>query len=170
MGAARVIEPDFSTFDFDSWSALSVATGHDAVHTLTRMIRIPRVIILQMYDRTPRTKVRFSRLNIYARDDNTCQYCAQKLPRTGLNLDHVIPRAKGGRTTWENVVCCCLSCNLKKGSKLVHEAGMKLMKQPERPNWNPTFRTPGGKVAHREWLPFLGLADASYWNAELIDD
>ena len=82
-------------------------------------IRIPRVIVLQMYDRLPRTKVRFSRLNIYARDDNTCQYCAQKLPRTHLNLDHVIPRARGGRTTWENVVCCCVPCNLKKGANNV---------------------------------------------------
>ena len=112
---------------------------------MTRAIRIPRVIVLQMYDRLPRTKVRFSRLNIYARDDNTCQYCAQKLPRTMLNLDHVIPRAKGGRTTWENVVCCCVPCNLKKGAKLAHDAGMKLLKKPERPRWNPTFRAPGGK-------------------------
>src|SRR4029077_988573 len=127
IGAARVIEPDFSTFDFESWADLGVAAGHDVIHTIGRAIRIPRVIVLQMYDRLPRTKFRFSRLNIYARDDNTCQYCAQKLPRTMLNLDHVIPRAKGGRTTWENVVCCCVPCNLKKGAKLAHEAGMKLL-------------------------------------------
>jgi len=170
MGAARVIAPDFSTFDFDNWAELGYLAGDDVVHTIERAIRIPRVIVLQMYDRMPKSKVRFSRLNIYARDDNTCQYCAQKLPRTQLNLDHVIPRARGGRTTWENVVCCCVPCNLRKGSKLAHEANMVLLKQPVRPRWTPTFRAPGGKVAYREWLPFLGLVDASYWNTELVDE
>lgn len=170
MGAARVIEPDFSTFDFESWSEIAIAAEHDVIHTIGRAIRVPRVIVLQMYDRLPKTRVRFSRLNIYARDGNTCQYCGQTLPRTHLNLDHVIPRARGGRTTWENVVCCCVPCNLKKGSKLAFEVGMKLLKLPVRPKWTPTFRAPGGRVAHREWLPFLGLVDASYWNTELIDE
>jgi 5-methylcytosine-specific restriction endonuclease McrA len=170
IGAARVVQPDFSTFDFESWSSLGHAAGHDVVHTVGRAIAVPRVIVLQIYDRLPTTKVRFSRLNIYARDANTCQYCARQLPRIDLNLDHVIPRAHGGRTTWENVVCCCITCNLKKGAKLPFEAGMKLLRQPVRPKWTPSFRTPNGKVAYREWLPFLGLVDASYWNTELVDD
>jgi 5-methylcytosine-specific restriction endonuclease McrA len=170
IGAARVVQPDFSTFDFESWSSLGHAAGHDVVHTVGRAIAVPRVIVLQIYDRLPTTKVRFSRLNIYARDANTCQYCARQLPRVDLNLDHVIPRARGGRTTWENVVCCCITCNLKKGAKLPFEAGMKLLRQPVRPKWTPSFRTPNGKVAYREWLPFLGLVDASYWNTELVDD
>ena len=99
LGAARVVEPDFSTFDFDSWTALAVAADDDVIRTVGRAFKIPRVILLQMYDRLPRTKVRFSRLNIYARDDSTCQYCGLKLPRPQLNLDHVVPRARGGRTT-----------------------------------------------------------------------
>ena len=170
IGAARVVQPDFSTFDFESWQALGAASGKDVIHTVGRAIAIPRVIVLQIYDRLPTTKVRFSRLNIYARDANTCQYCARQLPRADLNLDHVIPRARGGRTTWENVVCCCISCNLKKGAKLPYEAGMKLLRQPVRPKWTPSFRTPNGRVAYREWLPFLGLVDASYWNTELVDE
>jgi 5-methylcytosine-specific restriction endonuclease McrA len=170
LGAARVIEPDFSTFDFESWAELAAAAEDDVVRTIGRVIKIPRVIVLQMYDRLPKTRVRFSRLNIYARDDNTCQYCAQKLPRNLLNLDHVVPRSRGGRTTWENVVCCCVPCNLKKGSRLYHEAGMRLLRQPFRPRWTPAFRTPNGRIEHREWLPFLGLVDASYWNTELIDE
>jgi 5-methylcytosine-specific restriction endonuclease McrA len=169
-GAARVIAPDFSTFDFDSWAELGAAAGTDVVHTIDRVIAIPRVIVLQIYDRLPKVKVRFSRHNIYARDDNTCQYCRRQLPRTELNLDHVIPRARGGRTTWENVVCCCVPCNLKKGCRLPEEAGMRLMKHPDRPRWSATTKTISGKVAHREWLPFVGLVDASYWNTELLDD
>jgi len=171
LGVARVIDREFKTFDFDSWAQLSeeLASG-DVIKTVGGAIRIPRVIVLQLYDRIPKTKVRFSRHNIYMRDGNTCQYCGRSLPRTDLNLDHVIPRSQGGRTTWENVVCCCIDCNLSKGARTPDQAGLKLLKTPVRPRWTPTFRTNGGKVRYREWLPFLGLADASYWNVELEDD
>lgn len=170
LGVARVIEPDYRTFDFESWAALGSAAGDDVVLTIGRAIKVPRVIMLQIYDRLPRTKVRFSRLNIYVRDQNTCQYCGRRLPRTSLNLDHVVPRAQGGRTNWENVVCCCIECNLRKGCRTPTQAGMTLLQSPERPRWTPGFRAPGGRVAHREWLPFLGLVDASYWNTELLDE
>ncbi len=169
-GAAKVIAPDFSTFDFESWAELGEAAGPDVVRTINRAIAVPRVIVLQVYDRLPKQKVRFSRHNIYARDDNTCQYCRRQLPRTELNLDHVVPRARGGRTSWENVVCCCVPCNLRKGCRLPEEAGMRLMKTPDRPRWSATTKTLGAKIAHREWLPFVGLVDASYWNTELLDD
>ena len=171
LGVARVIDREFKTFDFDSWAQLSeeMASG-DVIKTVSGAIRIPRVIVLQLYDRIPKTKVRFSRHNIYMRDGNTCQYCAQELPRSELNLDHVVPRAQGGRTTWENVVCCCIDCNLTKAARTPDQAGMKLLKLPVRPRWTPTFRAPGGRVRYREWLPFLGLVDASYWNTELLDE
>jgi 5-methylcytosine-specific restriction endonuclease McrA len=170
-GVARVIDPEFKTFDFESWAQLSAEVGgDDVVQTVSRAIRVPRVIVLQLYDRIPKTKVRFSRHNIYMRDGNTCQYCGQELPRSDLNLDHVVPRAQGGRTTWENVVCCCIDCNLTKAARTPEQASMKLLKTPLRPRWTPTFRTNGGKVRYREWLPFLGVADASYWNVELKDD
>lgn len=171
MDVARVIDDQHRIFDFASWAALGAACDdEDVVRTASRVLRVPRVILLQLYDRIPTSRVRFSRLNIYARDDNTCQYCNQKLPRASLNLDHVLPRAQGGRTTWENVVCCCVPCNLKKGARTPAQAGMLLRRPPERPKWTPVFRAPNGKVAHREWLPFLGLVDASYWNAELLDE
>jgi 5-methylcytosine-specific restriction endonuclease McrA len=176
LGVARAVDAQFKTFDFATWAQLSSQMGDgdgeagaDVIRTVSRSIRVPRVIVLQLYDRIPRTKVRFSRHNIYMRDGNTCQYCGEELPRVDLNLDHVVPRAQGGRTTWENVVCCCIECNLSKGARTPDQAGMKLLKVPARPRWTPTFRTNGGKVRHREWLPFLGVADASYWNVELKD-
>jgi 5-methylcytosine-specific restriction endonuclease McrA len=170
LGVARVVDPEFKTFDFASWAELSAGVHDgDVIRTVNRAIRIPRVIVLQLYDRIPKTKVRFSRHNIYMRDANTCQYCGEELPRADLNLDHVVPRAQGGRTTWENVVCCCIDCNLSKGARTPDQAGLKLLKTPVRPRWTPTFRTNGGRVRYREWLPFLGLADASYWNVELED-
>lgn len=170
VGAAQAIGPDFAVFDYASWEALSEREhgGHPVVRTVSRVLRVPQVIMLQLYDRVPRPHVRFSRMNIYLRDDNRCQYCGLRAERSQLNLDHVIPRSRGGRTTWENVVCCCVPCNLRKGARTPAEAGIRLIKKPER----PTFRSPLRPRGHtpREWLPFLDTADASYWNTELLDD
>jgi 5-methylcytosine-specific restriction endonuclease McrA len=171
QGVARAIDKEFQTFDFESWAALS-AEMHDpdVVHTISRRIRIPRVIILQVYDRFPRVNVRFSRQNIYLRDKLTCQYCGKKFQRSDLNLDHVIPRSRGGRTTWENIVCSCVACNLKKGGRTPSEASMRLLKRPSRPKWSPFERGKDGRYAYEDWRPFLNLADASYWNTELEED
>ncbi len=169
IGAAHAVDRQFRTFDFASWADLSAETGEDVIHTVSRAIRVPRVILLQVYDRIPRAKVRFSRHNIYTRDNNTCQYCGRQLPRADLNLDHVVPRSRGGRTTWDNVVCCCVDCNIAKGARTLEQAGLRLLKPPTRPRWTPTFRAGGDRVRYREWLPFLDLANASYWNAELVE-
>lgn len=171
QGAAQAIGPNFAAFDFDSWAELSskpVDVGEAVVRTVTRVLRVPRVIMLQLFDRVPRAHVRFSRLNIYLRDGNRCQYCGLSAARAQLNLDHVVPRSRGGRTSWENVVCCCLPCNLRKGARTPHEAGMVLVKKPVKPSWTPTLR-PRGHTP-REWLPFLDTTDASYWNTELLDE
>ena len=132
---------------------------------------MPRVILLQAYDHLPRAKVRFSRLNIYARDRNTCQYCGRTPPRAELNLDHVIPRSRGGLTTWENVVCSCVPCNLKKGGRTPDEAHLRLQRPPTRPRWTPFFRGPPrtGRF-YQQWLPFLSTADLAYWNVELATE
>jgi 5-methylcytosine-specific restriction endonuclease McrA len=168
-GSAQAVDRRFRTFDFDSWAELSVEMGDDVIRTVNRAIRAPRVILLQVYDRIPRAKVRFSRHNIYMRDDNTCQYCGRKLPRAELNLDHVVPRSRGGRTTWDNVVCCCVDCNIAKGARTLDQARLRLLKTPTRPRWTPTFRAGADSIRYREWLPFLDLPNAAYWNAELIE-
>ena len=169
QGAARAIDEQFQLFDFDSWSALSVAVHQDAIRTVGGRIRVPRVIVLMAYERMPKTRVRFSRFNIYARDDNTCQYCGVRLPRADLNLDHVVPRSRGGATSWENVVCSCVPCNLRKGGRTPEEAHMRLLRQPARPRWTPMFRSATRRAFYSEWRPFLSLADAAYWNAELLE-
>ncbi|HTT71182.1 MAG TPA: HNH endonuclease [Anaeromyxobacteraceae bacterium] len=169
QGAARAIDEEFKLFDFESWSALSAASHHDAIGAVGRRIRVPRVIVLIAYERMPKTRVRFSRFNIYARDENTCQYCGVRLPRADLNLDHVLPRSRGGATSWENVVCSCVPCNLRKGGRSPEEAGLRLLRAPFRPRWTPMFRSATRRAFYREWRPFLSLADAAYWNAELLD-
>lgn len=170
LGVVKAIDQQYRLYEFADWAALSAAAHHDSIGTTVGRIRVPRVVVLMAYEYLPKGRVRFSRLNIYARDHDTCQYCGRQLPRSELNLDHVVPRAQGGKTTWENVVCSCISCNLRKGGRTPVQAGLKLLKTPVRPRWTPLSRGVTRRTTYREWLPFLNLADASYWNVELVDE
>jgi 5-methylcytosine-specific restriction endonuclease McrA len=168
QGVAKAIDEQYKLYEFADWAALSAT--QDCITTVNRTIRIPRVLVLSAYEYLPKGRVRFSRLNIYARDQDTCQYCSRTLPRSELNLDHVNPRTLGGKTTWENVVCSCVPCNLKKGGRTPEQAGMRLLRKPFRPRWTPLFRGAIRRVTYREWLPFLRVEDSSYWNVELLDE
>ena len=169
QGGARALDGEFRLFDFASWAALGAGAGQDSVGTVGGRLRIPRVIVLLAYEHLPRARVRFSRFNVYARDDDTCQYCGRRFRRAELNLDHVVPRSQGGATSWENVVCSCVACNLKKGGRTPAEAGLRLLRTPVRPHWTPLLRSAVRRVRHAEWRPFLTVADAAYWNVELLD-
>lgn len=167
QGVARAVNEQYQTFDFASWSDLAVSVHDESVGLVDRAIRVPRVILLLTYDRVPKRQVRFSRFNIYARDRNTCQYCGVRFPRAELNIDHVTPRSQGGTSHWENVVCSCHRCNRQKGGRTPAEAGMHLLHPPRRPEWTPFMLQTFSVRRYREWLPFLSMADASYWNTEL---
>lgn len=168
-GVARAVDEEYRTFDFSSWSELSTS-GFDSVGLVCGLVRIPRVILLISFDRMPRRRVRFSRHNIFARDANTCQYCGGHFARSELNLDHVVPRWRGGRTSWENVVCSCIDCNRRKGGRALAETAMRLVRLPQRPEWTPFVTRQMGGVGYREWRPFLSAVDTAYWNVELDTD
>jgi 5-methylcytosine-specific restriction endonuclease McrA len=170
QGLARAIDQEYQTFDFESWRELAAARAAvDTVGTVTGPIAVPRVIVLTAFDRIPKRHVRFSRINVYARDNFTCQYCGGRRPRSELNLDHVVPRALGGKSTWENVVCSCLACNRKKGGRTPEQAGLRLRRIPVRPRWTPLVNLMLSSVRYKEWQPFLNVVDASYWNTELLE-
>ena len=169
QGIARAVNEQYETFDFDSWAELPMESDADGVGVVGGFIRVPRVILLQAFDRVPKRHVRFSRINIYARDRNTCQYCGKRFARSDLNLDHVIPRSQGGRSTWENVVCSCLDCNRRKGGRTPAQAGLRLICRPTKPRWTPVAGVLGGRAGYPEWRPFLSIVDASYWNTELVE-
>ena len=168
LGVARAIDDEFRLLDFEGWAELAAA-NEEAIHTPTRAIRVPRVVVLVAHAHLPHHRVRFSRLNVYARDESACQYCGRRRARSELTLDHVIPRSRGGSTSWENVVCSCVACNLRKGGRTPEEAGMRLLRQPSRPQWTAVFRAAARRALYRQWIPFLGLVDAAYWNVELRD-
>lgn len=166
-GIAKVVDSEYRTFDFESWAQLSAAVNDETIGLVGRVIRVPRVIALTAYDRLPKRHVRFSRINILIRDRHTCQYCGQRFSRAQLNLDHVIPRSRGGVTTWENIVASCHACNCRKGGQLPDEAGLTLIRRPFRPRMAPFFDGALGPIKYEEWRPFFNVVDFSYWNVEL---
>ncbi len=169
QGIARAVDAQYQTFDFEEWAGLAVARDAEAIGTSAGPVRVPRVIVLVAFDRLPKRHVRFSRINLMARDNFQCQYCGVKPSRAELNLDHVVPRALGGRSTWENVVTSCIECNRRKGGRTPKQAGVRLRKRPERPRWTPLMNLMLSSVRYDEWKPFLNVVDASYWNVELDD-
>ncbi|SFN87341.1 5-methylcytosine-specific restriction endonuclease McrA [Roseovarius lutimaris] len=137
-----------------------VAEYDHCVRSPSMTLRIPSVIVLKDYVK-PQKRVAFTRFNLFLRDEFRCQYCGAK---GELTFDHVVPRARGGVTSWENVVAACSPCNLSKGSKSLRQAGLSLRKAP-RPPEPEQLRNMGRKFPpnhlHESWLDFL------YWDAEL---
>jgi len=171
-GQAHVVlsadDGEFRTFNFHEWRDLSQAQPHpESVATVSFRIRVPRVILLLVFDRLPKKEVKFTRHNIFERDKNTCQYCGGAFERKDLNLDHVIPRDRGGPTSWENIVCSCVLCNTRKANRTPTEAGLHLIRKPKRPKWRPFVQVTFEAPYHDSWKHFLDLA---YWNVELGEE
>jgi 5-methylcytosine-specific restriction endonuclease McrA len=160
---ARAVNAEYRTFDFEQWRRLSISVAEQpAIGTTSGPILLPRVIVLTTYDRIPRRHVRYSRINVFARDKYTCQYCGAKPPRSQLNLDHVVPRSLGGKTTWDNVVCSCVDCNRRKGGRTPQQARIRLRRRPARPRWTPLMNLAVANARYEEWRPFLSIVDGGY--------
>jgi 5-methylcytosine-specific restriction endonuclease McrA len=137
-----------------------VAEYDDCVHSPTTTLRIPSVVVLKDYVK-PQKRVAFTRFNLFLRDEFRCQYCGSK---GELTFDHVVPRASGGKTSWQNVVAACSPCNLRKGAKTLRQTGFSLRRPPRQPA-SEELRNLGRKFPpghlHDSWMDFL------YWDAEL---
>ena len=166
----HVEDGQYANYNFDSWREISELKAQfkepdeDWVRAVNFEIQVPRVIRLLFYDRRPRQTVRFNRRNVFARDANRCQYCGKRFPTSELSLDHVVPRSRGGDTSWENVVCSCLRCNVRKGGRTPAEAGLHLVTQPRRPKYNPMLTVKLGNPKYMSWQTFL---DNAYWSVNL---
>lgn len=152
---ARALDESWIAHEFEAWSRLVPRDEDLRVGTSRGAIRVPRVVQLVNYDRMPRSAVRLTRRNIFLRDGHTCQYCGRRASPRDLNLDHVMPRSRGGPMTWENVVCSCRVCNLRKGGRTPAEASMRLLKKPARPRWSPILALAFSPSRPKEWEPFL---------------
>ena len=160
----------YANYDFQSWREISELKAElkephdDWVQSVNFEIQVPRVLRLLYYDRVPRQRVRLNRRNLFARDSNMCQYCGKRFATSELSLDHVIPCCRGGETTWENVVCACIRCNVRKGGRTPREARMKLIKKPVRPSHSPVLTIKLGNPKYASWKTFV---DAAYWSVDL---
>jgi 5-methylcytosine-specific restriction endonuclease McrA len=159
-------EGQFSNFTFHSWREICELRAdakqphEDWIRAVNFEIQVPRVIRLLIFDRLPKQQLHLNRRNVLARDGHVCQYCGRQLPAHQLSLDHIVPRSRGGTTTWENVVCACLVCNVKKGGRTPHEAKMKLVRRPLKPNRNPWLVLKLNNPKYEIWRTWL---EGVYW-------
>jgi len=151
----------FANYDFDSWLEISELKAElkepldDWIRAVNFEVQVPRVIRLLGFDRLPKQKLHLNRRSVLARDDHVCQYCGRRFPAHQLSLDHVTPRSRGGTNTWENVVCACLRCNVKKGGRTPHEAHMTLVRRPRRPARNPVLLLKLSNPKYESWKTWV---------------
>jgi 5-methylcytosine-specific restriction endonuclease McrA len=160
----------YANYNFESWREISELKSEfkepheDWVCSVNFEIQVPRVIRLLSYDRLPKQTVRLNRRNVFLRDGSRCQYCGKKFPTSELSLDHVVPRSRGGETVWENIVCACVACNVRKGGRTPQEAGITMVRRAERPKHSPLLAIKLGNPKYESWKTFLSNA---YWSVDL---
>jgi 5-methylcytosine-specific restriction endonuclease McrA len=166
----HIEEGQYAAHTLDSWRELSAlrsayrGADEDWVRAVGYDLQAPRVIRLVSCDRGPRQGLRFNRRNVFARDGNQCQYCGHHFPTSELSLDHVVPRSRGGITSWENIVCACVACNVRKGGRTPPEARMNLVRHPVKPKRSPLLSIKLGNPKYESWKSFV---DNAYWLVDL---
>ncbi len=152
VGSARfVCTETYSIFELEDW----VERDSDRYIKSTGLaIPVPEVLVLSTYNSVPNDKSSFSKKNVYKRDRYLCQYCGEFPGIELLTIDHVIPKSRGGKSTWENCVVACSACNTRKSDKPLAESGMALLKEPVRPNWSPVSHI-SSRARKPSWNKFL---------------
>jgi len=167
-----VVDSDFRKYDFNDWVELSKIIGDNPngyIRTTNFKIAVPEIVALNFYDELPETEVKFTRKNLYHHYSNRCCYCDKRFKTSELNLDHVLPKSKGGKSSWENIVLSCIPCNSLKDNRSPHDAGLKMNYQPNKPAWRPSYAVSirGGLKIQQSWKKFI---DEAYWNMELENE
>jgi 5-methylcytosine-specific restriction endonuclease McrA len=161
--SARVVDPqDYQLYTWADWSRLQPRDGDRFIRSVQLRLRVPEVIVLAGYDRVPNAAVSFSRRNVFKRDHWTCQYCGVQPGGQELTIDHVVPRAQGGTSSWENCVLACIDCNKRKADRAPEQSKMKLRKAPVRPSWKPLYARHNMRI--ESWSKFIS---ETYWNVPL---
>lgn len=173
QGACQAVDKDTRAYNFKEWSEISAemeAHPGGFVHTATLKIAVPEVIRLTKYDRLPKADVKFNRNNLYQHYKGLCCYCGNKFNKGELNLDHVIPRSRGGLTNWNNIVTSCYPCNTRKDNRTPNEAGMALLVPPSKPRWRGHQDLIVTKLPIKIRESWQNWLDKAYWDIELEHD
>ncbi len=166
-GSAKIIDPaDFSQVDFMTWADVSKSRakhGDLMIRSTKLSIIPPEVIVLNKYEGEGEKSVVFSRRNLFKRDKYTCMYCGVQPGPEELTVDHIMPKSRGGISSWENCALACVECNKRKANRTPDEAGMKLRRVPKKPSWK-TLAQVAPRDRRESWEQFLSKA---YWEIEL---
>ena len=150
-----LVTPSIRPVTWDEWITLPIRPQDNAVHTVRGPIRVPTVIVAVNYARVPRKRPKLCARTIRERDDNRCQYTGRVLRPDEGSLDHVLPRSRGGKDTWENLVWSGKDVNSRKGDRLPHEAGLKLLSVPRAPKEKPASAFIRNAHSIPEWKLFV---------------
>lgn len=183
---AQIVTPPpigaYETFSWEDWAKLRPTEGENTLIAPHQIFKVPEVIVLTQYDKSPEHKVHFSRKHIWKRDNFKCQYCGVRPPNDELTLDHVDPKSLGGDTSWTNCVLACYQCNSQKANRRPEDAHKHCLPKEQRHNWRgpspmrlackpakPKFSLFKGDRVHipetwRHWVSKL------YWEVPLVND
>ena len=154
--AARAIDDDYIVYPFEDWLVFSeIDDRYPKVLTVKHKISLPEIIVLRKYDRLPVRDIKYSRQTLFQRDNYTCGFCGNKFDRKVLTVDHIVPRAQGGRTHWDNTVTACVSCNAMKADRTPEQAGMPLLFKPKKPKWVGPLTKIKADHPCKSWHKFL---------------
>jgi len=178
---ARFLDENYTPHDLRSWMKLPLLPESSTLILNCGSIRVPEIMLLSKFNKVPKRHVVFCRRNIWRRDNKQCQYCGCFPSEDDVTIDHLVPKSKGGATTFENCVLACTACNLKKGNRSLMDSGLRLQRHkkmngkwtleyyshPVRPAWNPLYSL-HRKTFPKSWNAFLKNFDESlYWEVEL---
>jgi len=177
-GCAKIIDEDCLQYTWNEWMGMSLdEPNKDGAHyiiTTAGKIRVPEVILLLDYSQIPHINVKLTRRNLLIRDNFRCVYTNKTVTSHTATMDHVIPKSRGGKTEWTNLVICSFDANVKKGNRTPQEAGLPVP-HPKKPHWSLKYskHIPGlPKTPKKSWSQFINTDqwnDIGYWDVELID-
>lgn len=157
---------DYQSFTWQDWSNLIAKSSEPTIKTAKQEFKIPEIIILSRYNKFPKQKIHFCRRALYKRDGFQCKFCGDKPGSALLNIEHILPRSRGGLTTWENCCIACIGCNTRKGNRTMEEIGFTFFDAKYKPH-KPKFAIYDGDVRCDSWKTLLG---EMYWRIELQND
>jgi 5-methylcytosine-specific restriction endonuclease McrA len=154
----HALDRDYISYTFEDWIKFSISNAEDfsKIKTVNYSIAIPEIIALTKYDRLPEREVKYTRENIFRTYKMKCLYCGNVFSEKDLQVEHIIPRSQGGKSTWDNTVPACKDCNQKKANRTPQQAGMRLIQQPRRPRWiNPLTNVVWYNHPCQSWRHFI---------------
>jgi 5-methylcytosine-specific restriction endonuclease McrA len=157
---AKVVDAEaYVLCTWDEWCERVPPPDGPCLRTARARLAVPEVVCLVRFDRLPSAAVSFSRRNVAKRDRYACQYCGARPGVSEITIDHVVPRAQGGVSSWTNCVAACPRCNARKADRTPEQAGMRLRRLPARPSWKPLYSGRGARVA--TWSRFLPAGESA---------